>query len=317
MINCLLLPLLILAVAATAAEPNSATAARKLVCVGRVEPVDGEVEVSAQMSGTLIAVRVREGEWVTNGTVLAEVAAPREKAALDLAVAKLERVKAGNGKEEIAASEAARDAVAAELEFAEAEYQRAIKLREQQIVAEDILDERRQRATTLRKQLTTATKQAEAMKRGPLPEEIALAEAEVAATRAVHELRLVRAQTDGAILHLYRHTGDFVTMFQPTPILRMADTKRLRVRVEVNEQEAHRARSGLAGEFTVFGVKEMSGRLVMKTVLPSFAPRRLFEPDSTARMDTRTLNILCEMQGALPPIHSGQRVMATFPLTDK
>jgi len=149
-------------------------------------------------------------------------------------------------------------------------------------------------------------------RRGPLLEDISLAEAEVAAARAGFELRLVRAQTDGAILNLHRHTGDFVTVFQPTPILRMADTKRLRVRVEVNEQEAHRVKEGLAGEFTVFGMKEVGGRLVMRTVLPSFAPRRLFEPDSTARLDTRTLNVLCEIQGALPLVHSGQRVIATF-----
>ena len=105
-----------------------------------------------------------------------------------------------------------------------------------------------------------------------------------------------------------------MTVFQPAPVLRMADTKRLRVRIEVNEQEAHRAKEGLVGEFTVFGVREVGGRLVMRTVLPSFAPRRLFEPDSTARMDTRTLNVLCEIQGAASPIFSGQRVMATFPV---
>jgi hypothetical protein len=36
-------------------------------------------------------------------------------------------VKAGNGKEEIAAAEASRDAIAAELAFAESELQRAVK----------------------------------------------------------------------------------------------------------------------------------------------------------------------------------------------
>ncbi len=311
--NYLSLVCLALVLTASAAEPNAATnGVRKIVCVGRVEPVDGEVEVSSQMSGTLTAVQVKEGDWVTNGTVLAKLDAPREKAALDLALAKLARVKAGNGKEEIAAAEASRDAVAAELEYAEAEYQRAIKLREQKVVADDVLDERRQRATALQKQLLTATKQAEAVKRGPLPEDVALAEAEVVSARAAHELRIVRAQADGAILHLYRHAGDFVTVFQPAPILRMADTKRLRVRIEINEQEAHRAKAGLEGEFTVFGVKEVGGGLMMRTVLPSFAPRRLFEPDSTARMDTRTLNVLCEIQGAASPIFSGQRVIAIF-----
>jgi multidrug efflux pump subunit AcrA (membrane-fusion protein) len=60
------------------------------------------------MSCTLTAVLVKEGDWVTNGTILAEVDARREKAAVDLAAAKLARVKAGNGKEEIAAAEATR-----------------------------------------------------------------------------------------------------------------------------------------------------------------------------------------------------------------
>jgi multidrug resistance efflux pump len=305
----LLFALLILGNVAVGAETNTP---RRLVCVGRVEPVDGEVEVSAQVSGTLTTVGVKEGDWVTAGTILAELEASREKAALDLAIAKLVRVKAGNGKEEIAAAEAARDGVAAELEFAETEYQRAIKLREQQVVADEAFDERQQRVSTLRKQLARATKQAEALKRGPLPEEITVAEAEESFARASYDLRLVRAQTDGAILQLYRHTGDFVTMYQPTPILRMADTKRLRARIEVNEQDARRAKEGLEGEFTVIGVKEVSGRLIMRKILPSFAPRRLFEPDSTVRMDTRTLNVLCDLQNIKLPVHSGQRITAVF-----
>jgi hypothetical protein len=67
----------------------------------------------------------------------------------------------------------------------------------------------------------------------------------------------------------------------------------------------------MEGEFTTFGASKAGGRLVVKTILPSFAPRRLFEPDSTARMDTRTLQVLGEVIGdAL--VFSGQRVTVTF-----
>ena len=293
--------------AAEVAKPGSS----KIICVGRIEPVNGEVELSAQMSGTLTAVLVKEGDWVTNGTVLAEVDARREKAAVDLAVAKLARVKAGNGKEEIAAAEANREAVAAELAFAESEYQRATKLRKELVFAEDELDKRRQRAATLRKQVASADKQVEALKRGPLPEDVALAEAEAGAARTVYELRLVRAVSDGSVLQLYRHAGDVVSVNFPTAILRMANTRRLRARVEVNEQDVYRIKEGIEGEFTTFGASKAGGRLVVKTILPSFAPRRLFEPDSTARMDTRTLQVLGEVIGdAL--VFSGQRVTVTF-----
>ncbi len=263
--------------------------------MGRVEPVDGEVEMSAQMSGTLVAGLVKEGDWVTYGTVLAEVDGRREKAAVDLAAAKLARVKAGNGREEIAGAEANREAVAAELVFAEAEYQRAVKLREQLVFAQDELDRRRQEAEKLRKQLVSAEKQVEAMKRGPLAEDVALAEAELASARTTYEMRLLRAESDGKVLALHRHTGDFVSLNFPSPILRFGDTRRLRLRVEVNEQDVYRVKEGMSDEFITFGGSKPNGRVVVRTVLPSFAPRRLFEPDSTARMDTRTVQVLCDI----------------------
>ena len=298
------------AFAGRGADANKPVAGR-LVCVGRVEPVGGELEVCAQMSGTLTAVFVKEGDWVTNGMVLAEVDARREKAAFDLALAKLARVKAGNGKEEIAAAEASRDAIAAELAFAESELQRAVTLREEQIVALDELERKRQEANTLCKRMISAEKQADALRRGPLPEDIALAEAEVASAQAAYDLRLVRAETDGVILELKRHTGDFVAVNFPTPILRMANTRKLQVRLEINEQDVYRVKIGMKGEFTTFGAEQPGRQLVVKTILPSFAPRRLFEPDSTARMDTRTLQVLCEI-AADARVYAGQRLTATI-----
>lgn len=308
---------LILLLLAASMTASAADDARKLVCVGRVEPVGGEVEVSAQMSGTLLTVNVKEGDWVKCGAVLAELDARKEKAALDFALAKLTRVKAGVGKEEIAAAEATRDGMAAELTFAESELQRAIKLRVTNAIAEDQMDERKQRAETLRKNLISASKHHEALKRGPLPEDIALAEAEAAVARTAYELREVRAVADGTILQLHKHAGDFVSLNFPAPVLRMANTHTLRLRIEVNEQEINRAKAGMEGVFTTFGADKPSGKLRMTTILPAFAPRRLFEPDSTARMDTRTLQVICEILDGSTPVYSGQRVMAVFPLKEQ
>jgi hypothetical protein len=91
----------------------------------------------------------------------------------------------------------------------------------------------------------------------------------------------------------------------------MANTRRLRARVEVNEQDVYRLKVGMAGELTTFGASKTGGRLVVKTILPSFAPRRLFEPDSKARMDTRTLQLLSEVPEDAA-VYSGQRVTVTF-----
>jgi multidrug resistance efflux pump len=310
-----IMPLILLATVLTA---EAADPVRKLVCTGRVEAVDGELEVSAQMSGTIISIKVKEGDWVTSGTVLAELDARREKAAHDLALAKLARVKAGIGKEEIAAAEATRDAISAELVRAELEFQRTLKIQgaTKGAIAEEMMDQRRQVAETMRKRLISATKQCEALKRGPLPEDIALAEAEVAVARTAYELREIHAPSDGAILLLNRHPGDFVSLNFPSPILRMANTRKLRLRIEVSEQEVYRLKPGMAGDFTTYGESKSNGKLKVVTLLPAFAPRRLFEPDSTARMDTRTLQALCEILDGSAQVYAGQRIMATFVLKE-
>ena len=287
------------------------TDGKRIICVGRVEPIDGEIEVSAQISGTLIAVPLREGEWVSAGAVLAEIDAPRERAALELTQAKLARVKAGRGVEEIAAAEAMREAIAAELTWTESAYRRALALGSKQALAEDTVEERKQMAAALRQRHAAAIKQVEALRRGPLPEEVALAEAELATARAAFELRLVRAIAEGVVLELHRHPGDSVSVTYPTPILRMANVRRLRVRIEVSEQDAFWIKPGMTGEFVAFGENQVSGRLVVKTVLPAFAPRRLFEPDATARMDTRTVQALCEIVGDAAAF-SGQRITVTI-----
>jgi multidrug resistance efflux pump len=283
-----------------------------IFCVGRVEPVGGEVDVCAQMAGTLESVAVREGQRVDAGAVVALIDAPVEKARLGLAQARLARVVAGFGAEEIAAIAAQREALEAELDFAESELERGRKLKAQQVVSDDMLEARQQRVNTLKKQVAGLQKQYEAMKRGPLPEEIAVARSEVELAAANYQLREVRAPFAGTVLHLYRHTGDGVLLNYPTPILRMADTSRLQVRVEVNEADAYRIQEGTDGAFTVLGMKGNTGRLRVRTMLPAFGPKRLFDPDASVRVDTRTLQVLCDIADARSVVYAGQRVTVHF-----
>ena len=296
-------------VAKAPASGQSQPAKPQFVCTGRVEPVDGEVEVSAQMAGTLEAVLVKEGDWVEKEALLASVDARREKAQLDLAEARLARVKAGHGAEEIAAVVHQREALEADLAYAQKELERARKLRETAAISDDELESKQKRVASLQKQIESLGQQAAAMKRGPIPEEVAVAHAEVEAARTSYELRHVRAQSAGAILHLYRHTGDYVSGNWPTPILCMADTNRLQVRIEVGESNVQELKPGMTGSFSVFGMTNDLGELVVRTFPPSFAPKRLFDPDGNARMDTRTLQVLCEIHEPRQPVYSGQRVL--------
>lgn len=121
----------------------------------------------------------------------------------------------------------------------------------------------------------------------------------------------MRAESDGKVLALHRHTGDYVSLNFPSPVLRFANTRRLRLRVEVNEQDVYRVKEGMSGEFTTLGGRRPNGRVVVRKILPAFAPRRLFEPDSTARMDTRTVQVLCDVVGDAV-VFSGQRATVSF-----
>jgi multidrug efflux pump subunit AcrA (membrane-fusion protein) len=293
------------------ASPAEETA-QHLLCVGRIEAVGGEVDVAAAMNGTIESILVKEGDRVETGALLAVVDARREKAHLDLAQARLARVQAGSGAEEIAATAAQRDALAAELVYAESEAERARKLKATEVVSDGEAEARLQRADSLRKQVAGLQKQWEAMKRGPLPEEIAVARAEVELARAQYALAEVRAPSAGTVLQLYRHAGDIVLMSYPTPILRLADTTRLQVRVEVNEADVYRVKPGTEGAFTVVGMQRETGRLRVAAILPAFTPKRLFDPDTSVRVDTRTLQVLAEIIETGVTVYSGQRVTVAF-----
>jgi HlyD family secretion protein len=264
------------------------------------------------MSGTLERVPVKEGDTVETGAVLAEIDAKTEKTLLDAANARLRRVKAGNGAEEVAAALAEHDAVLAELAQAERDATRAEKLHKTEVVADDFAESQRQRAVVLRHRSIATKQRYEALKRGPLPEDVAAAQAEVEAARANHDLRLVRAPSSGTILRLLRHSGDFVSVSYPSPIIRMADMSHLQIRVEIAEPDAARVRPGQEGAFTGFGMTAQSGCLKITAVLPAFGPKRLFDPDTTARMDTRTLDVLCEITKTNQPVFSGQREVVRF-----
>src|SRR5581483_11032142 len=73
----------------TEAPPESAAHAAPapvtIVCTGRVEAIRGELDVAPQVAGQLVEVRVREGDAVAQGAVLAVLDGARQAA--DLAAA--------------------------------------------------------------------------------------------------------------------------------------------------------------------------------------------------------------------------------------
>src|SRR5438876_4584647 len=214
------------------AETPAAFAPGRIVCSGRVEAVTGEIDVAPLVAGTLTEVRVREGQSVKKGVLIAVLdgarqTADREVAERDvqLARAHLDRLLAGAGAEEIAAAEAAANAVRAELRSAEIGLDRARKLIGSAALSREDLDVRTQGVERLRHELESSHKRYEALRRGPLAQEIQVARAQLELAEARRDRARVEADycriyapIAGTLLKLYREAGDSVSIQYPTPI---------------------------------------------------------------------------------------------------
>jgi len=296
---------------------------RRIICTGRVEATEGEIDVMPQLSGELEEVLVSEGDRVKKGELLAVIDARREAAAvsvteanLNVARAELDQVLAGSGEEEIQA--ASRTVESADA-LVEAQRARVDEMKDSSAEA-SIVEEATFQLKSLEKKREAVHNQYEAIRRGALPEDIATAKAGVALAqkrmdeaKTNYEYRRVVAASAGVVLKVYRHAGDSVQAGGPTPIVQIADTARLRIRLEADETEVHELTEGMEGAFTVRGSEEEElGRLVIGTMVPAFGPKRLFNPDTSARVDTRTLELLCEVKSSDITLYPGQRITAEF-----
>jgi multidrug efflux pump subunit AcrA (membrane-fusion protein) len=297
---------------------------RTIVCSGRVESVHGEVDVSAQIAGRLEEVRVTEGDAVREGDILAVLEGARETEELRVAEAnvavarlKLRRVQAGNGKEEIEQAYDDMKALAARLAYETTNLDCLRRLYQKRSLTSDELQRKMHEVEQLSRQRDALQKRYEAVRRGPIPEEIEVARGQLAVAESrlkragvERDFHLVRAPISGTVLEIHRHAGDSVSTVYATPILRIADTSHLRVRLEVNEPDVARLAVGLNGSFLVRGRDDAAGKLLVKTIVPMFGPRRLFNPDTSVRNDTRTVAVLCEPSDLRIPLLLGQRVTA-------
>jgi HlyD family secretion protein len=309
---------------AEVARPGFDARPRTVVCSGRVESVRGEVEVSALISGRLEEVRVTEGDSVREGDILTILEGARETEELRTAEAnvtvarlKLEQVQAGNGKEEIDQAHEDVRALEAKLAYEKTNLECLRRLYQKRALTSDELQRKMHEVEQMMRQRDSLQKRYEAVRRGALPEQIEVARGELAVAetrlqRSKVEMgyRLIRAPISGTVLEVYRHAGDAVNTEYATPILRIADTSRLRIRLEIDEPDVARLRVGQEGSFQVRGMTEAEGRLVVKTIIPMFGPKRLFNPDTSARNDTRTIAMLCEPLDDRIPLFLGQRVTA-------
>jgi HlyD family secretion protein len=224
---------------------------------GRVEGNSESVPVGAAIDGVIQTVHVKEGDTVARDQVVAEIGCADLSAqilALEAAAesARQARLRVLRGAREEERQYAAREVDAARATANEAiiRQRRMTKLAED-VVARADADTADRDANAAKASLAAAVEKQKLAEAGPLPEEIAKADADVRnaeqnlkSTMAQRDKCMVRSPLAGTVLRVHLKAGESFSALMPKPILTISDVSRFRVRAEIDERDLGLVRVG-------------------------------------------------------------------------
>jgi HlyD family secretion protein len=200
-----------------------------VTATGKIQP-EVEVKISPEVSGEIISLPVVEGQNVSRGDLLLRIKPDSYQAQLE---------------QQEAAASAARSASVrnqAELARAEADYERALSLFEQNLIAESD-----------RKAVETGYDMAKAALESSLFE-IDRAEAALRQIREALLKTTIVSPTEGTITALSSRLGERVvgtSQFAGTEVMRIADLSKMEAQVNVNENDVVRVKVGDVARISV------------------------------------------------------------------
>lgn len=315
---------------ASAQSEKSATSAGRdevvLACPGRVEGLTEVVDVGAGIEGVLTEVRVKEGQPVATGDVLAVVACGDLKAELQTAQAEAEaarqtrqRLLHGSRAEErrMAAHEV--EVAQAILHQAQLQHQRITGLFDKGDVSRESLETARRDMEVAEASLRAKTEHQQLVNAPPLPEELAKADAEVkaaeeriSAATAKLDKCIVRAPIKGVVLRRHLDAGEVVSVFNPRPIVSLADISRLRVRAEVDERDLGRIFPGqsVLVMADAFPDKKLPGHV--SRISPMMGRKKVQTGDPTEKSNRDVLEVLADLETTDQRAVVGLRITVQF-----
>ena len=136
------------------------------------------------------------------------------------------------------------------------------------------------------------------------------ARAAVEITQTEIERSTIRAPIAATVLRVNLRPGETVTT-QPTaePYFMLGDVRELNVRVDVDEHEAWRLKSGCPAVAHVRGNAAQSCDLAFLRIEPYVLPKRSLTGSATERVDTRVLQVIYRLQNqSAVTLYPGQQV---------
>jgi HlyD family secretion protein len=286
----------------------------EVVAPGRVEGRDRLINLAFEQTGRIAVLPIKEGQHVKKGDVLAMLDDRAARAQLARAEAVLMGARArrdlafkGSRTEELRAAEAELDATRAEAKRQSLEHGRAERLTRDDAIPAAENDRITAAADSSSAQVAAAEARLSMLKEGTRGELKRAALADLAAVEAtLEESRVVLSHTrlvspcDGTIIRRFMSEGELVTLMPPVTVVSLADASRLRLRAEVDEEDIARVEVGQSGYTTssAFGRQRFPGRVVEKMLDVGRKGLRN-EDDPRARVDTRVLEVLFELDGGV------------------
>ena len=232
-----------------------------ILAEGRLSAYPGaEVTLSAELSGRITKLGVKERDRVKAGETLAEVDVAEQRAALAEAWSRVREADS-------------------DIAYFKREQGRSQQLFTQNAVAQAALDKSVHDSDNAER------------RRGSLI---------ASTTRLKTELdkSAVIAPIDGTVTHRFVDAGEFVNA--GTPLVTVADLSRLRVEAEVGEFDAGRVRVGAVATIRAEGYEGKSWRALVEEIPDQVVPRQLRPLDPSRPVDTRILLVKVRPSEAVP-----------------
>jgi ABC exporter DevB family membrane fusion protein len=300
------------------AETSKGTGRTVAAGLGVVEPASGTIDLSALMPGVVESISKQEGDKISKGETLAQLSNDDLKAIVDqseanvrLEAARLALLENGSRPEEIAQAQAKVVEAQSNVKLLETQLKRHVPLAREGAISVATLNETQQSLTASQQQLTTAKKQLDIVRLGARPEEIEearaslkLAKDKLAEARAKLEKTYLRAPLDGIVLRRYLEPGEAVSNQTVSPILQVADTSRMVVRTQIDENDI----GGLAvGQKAEISAPYLQGRPLTGTVIrisPRLGAKTVTAETPNEKRDTRVLDVIVALDpGVSVPVN--------------
>lgn len=305
------------------AEPAHSPYDTPVAGAGLVESANQNVAIGTNVAGVASKVYVVVGDRVKAGdplftiddrAVRAELLS--KQSALAIAERNLEKLRSMPRPEELPPAESRVEEMASLLADATSQLNFMENVADKRAVSQDDLSKRRYLVNVSKARLAQAEADLKLLKAGAWKPDLEIATSQVESARADVERvktdleRLtVRAPKDGQVLQLNIRAGEFAQAGAlTTPLMIFGDTSQLHIRVDVDENDAWRVKTGAPARASLRGNSSLSTPLTFVRVEPFVVPKKSLTGESNERVDTRVLQVIYSFDPKSVPVYVGQQM---------